>query len=161
MANSKSIKFSAELLQHEGMNAGYIEFPFDVEELYGVKGQVKVKALIEEKVMYRGSLAKMGHHCHILGITQDVRKQIGKDFGDTISVRLEQDLEIREVPIPNDVQKIFDKNKKAATFFERLSFTNRKEYIRWIESAKKNETRAKRLESFLEKPKAGKKLDDK
>jgi hypothetical protein len=159
MEKSKPLKFSAELLQHGKMNAAYIEFPFDVEEVFGVKGQVKVKALIEGKVMYRGSLAKMGYDCHVLGITQEIRKQIDKKFGDKISVIIEQDLEERIVLIPADVQKELSKNKGAFDFFSGLSFTHRKEYIRWIESAKKEETRARRIDQFIEKLKAGKKPD--
>jgi hypothetical protein len=161
MEKSKPLKFSAELMQHGKMNAAYIEFPFDVEELFGVKGQVKVKALIEGKVMYRGSLAKMGYDCHVLGITQEVRKQLDKKFGEKINIILEQDLEERIVPIPGDVQKMMSKNKKASEFFSKLSFTHRKEYISWIESAKKEATRSKRIDQFMEKLKAGKKPDDK
>jgi hypothetical protein len=161
MEKSKPLKFSAELLQHGKMNAAYIEFPFDVEEVFGVKGQVKVKALIEGKVMYRGSLAKMGYDCHVLGITQEVRKQIDKNFGDKITIILEQDLEERVVEIPADVQKLLSKHKKASEYFSGLSFTHRKEYIRWIESAKKEETRLRRLDQFMERLKAGKNPDSK
>jgi uncharacterized protein YdeI (YjbR/CyaY-like superfamily) len=42
-------------------------------------------------------------------------------------------------------------------FFEELSFTNKKEYVLWINDAKKEETREKRLVETLEKLKAGKK----
>jgi hypothetical protein len=161
MEKSTPLKFTAELLQHGTLNAAYIEFPFDVEELFGVKGQVKIKALIEGKVMYRGSLAKMGHDCHVLGITQEIRKQLGKTFGDKITVILDQDLEERIVTIPADIQKVLSKNKKAFEFFSGLSFTHRKEYIRWIGSAKKDETRLKRIDQFMEKLKSGKRPDSK
>jgi hypothetical protein len=161
MGKSKPLKFSAELLQHGKMNAAYIEFPFDVEEVFGVKGQVKVKALIDGKVMYRGSLAKMGYDCHVLGITQEIRKQIDKKFGDKITVIIEQDLEERIVVIPADVQRELSKNKGAYDFFSRLSYTHRKEYIRWIESAKKEETRLRRIDQFMERLSAGKNPDSK
>jgi len=42
-------------------------------------------------------------------------------------------------------------------FFSSLSFTNQKEYVTWIEGAKKEETRKRRLETALEKLLAGKK----
>jgi hypothetical protein len=139
------------------MNAAYVEFPFDVEDLFGKKGQVKIKAMIDNKVLYRGSLANMGYDCHVLGITQEVRKQINKTFGDIIDIKLEQDLEERVVSIPDDVQTQLNKSKKASEFFESLSFTHRKEYMRWVESAKKEETRKKRIVEFVDKMKAGKK----
>ena len=49
------------------------------------------------------------------------------------------------VHMPAEVRKLLAKNKKASSFFESLSYTNRKEYIRWIETAKKEETRRSRL----------------
>jgi uncharacterized protein YdeI (YjbR/CyaY-like superfamily) len=52
-------------------------------------------------------------------------------------------------------------NPKAAEFYEKLSYTDKKEYIRWIESAKREETRQNRLVAFIEKLSVGKKLVDK
>jgi hypothetical protein len=43
------------------------------------KGQVKIKAVFDDKVEYRGSLAKMKSECHILGLTQEIRNN-SKDF---------------------------------------------------------------------------------
>ena len=53
------ITFEAEIKQNGTMNAAFVDFPFSTEELFGKKGQVKIKALLDEKVEYRGSLAKM------------------------------------------------------------------------------------------------------
>ena len=78
----KPIEFIAEIKQHGTQNAAYVDFPFSTEELFGKKGQVKIKALLDDKVEYRGSLAKMKSDCHMLGLTQAVRKQLDKTFGD-------------------------------------------------------------------------------
>jgi hypothetical protein len=59
------ISFTAIIIQHEGMNAGYIEFPFSVEEVFGTRGMVKVKALFDGKAEYRGIMSNMGTGCHI------------------------------------------------------------------------------------------------
>jgi hypothetical protein len=155
------IIFSSIILQKSGMDASFIEFPFDVEEKFGVKGQVKVKAIFDDKVIYRGSLAKMGHHCHILGITKEIRTKLGKTFGDTVEVEIVQDIEKREIIIPYSVAQILKNNSEAKEFFEKLSFTDRKEYMKWIESAKKEQTRQKRLEEFLIKLNNKQKFSDK
>ncbi len=55
------------------------------------------------------------------------------------------DMVKRIVKIPKDLKTEFLKNKKAEAFFNTLSFTYRKEYVRWIETAKKEETRAARV----------------
>jgi hypothetical protein len=158
---SKKVTFNAVIEQHGRMNAGYVVFPYDVLELYGVKGQVKVKALIDGKVTYRGSLSKMGTPYHILGITQAIRKELGKELGDTIHIVLEQDTEPREVILPEEVATLFSKHSKAKAFFEKLSYTDRKEYIVWITSAKREETKQNRLNLLIEKLKNGRKLNDK
>ncbi|MCB1582734.1 MAG: DUF1905 domain-containing protein, partial [Xanthomonadales bacterium] len=83
MAGKKSYRFMGKLHKHPKLNAAFIEFPYDVEKEFGTKGQVKVVADIDG-VSYRGSLAKMGHHCHKLGINQSIRQQINKNFGDEV-----------------------------------------------------------------------------
>ncbi|WP_228437484.1 DUF1905 domain-containing protein [Chryseobacterium sp. 7] len=65
------IEFKAIIQQNGEMNAAFVEFPFSTEELFNKKGQVKIKALFDGKVEYRGSLAKMKSDCHILGLTQE------------------------------------------------------------------------------------------
>lgn len=57
----------------------------------------------------------------------------------------------RTIEIPLELQKLLDKNKPAATFFNSLAFTNKREYVEWIVSAKKEETKTKRLETAMEK----------
>jgi hypothetical protein len=57
----------------------------------------------------------------------------------------------RVVKLPVDFKKALVKNKKAMDFFENSSFTNRKEYIRWIETAKKEETRVRRIDEAVKK----------
>lgn len=151
------IQFNAEIKQHGAQNAAYVEFPFSTEELFGKKGQVKVKVLFDDKVEYRGSLAKMKSNCHMLGLTQAVRKQLGKSFGDEVSVKLWEDKEERTVEIPEDVQAVFDSNPKASELYKAMSYTHRKEFMRWITDAKKTETRENRKVKLIEMILAGKK----
>lgn len=65
----------------------------------------------------------------------------------------------RSVTIPEDLQQLLQlkKNKKALSFFDTLSFTNKKEYITWIASAKKADTRQNRIIATVEKLLAEKK----
>ncbi len=63
----------------------------------------------------------------------------------------------RTVQVPNELLQLFKTNKPAASFFDSLAFTHRREYVEWIVSAKREETRKRRLETTLEKLNAGKK----
>ena len=151
MIKNGKVKFTAKIEQHHGLDAGYIQFPYDVMKLYGVKGQVKVTALFDGRVVYRGSLVKMGYPFHILGITKEIRQKLGKSLGDNIKAEIEQDTEIRVVIVPEDVIVLLDENQKAKKFYESLSYTDQKEYIRWIESARQAVTRTRRIGIFMEK----------
>lgn len=151
------ISFKGKIAQHGEINAAYVEFPFSTEELFGKKGQVRIKAIFDEKVEYRGSLAKMKSNFHLLGLTQEIRKKLGKTIGDEVSVKLWEDKEERIVEIPDDVKIVFNENLKAKELFDVMSYTHRKEYIRWIVEAKKPETRENRKVKMIEMILAGKK----
>jgi len=144
----KIYEFDAEIKTQDSMDAAFVEFPYDVEREFGVKGQVKVIATFDD-CEYRGSLAKMGHACHILGITKKIRAFIGKKAGDIVHVILKEDDEPRIVEVPEDFSIQLEENQQAMIFFDTLSYTNRKEYVQWIESAKKVETREKRIRDSI------------
>ena len=57
----------------------------------------------------------------------------------------------KTVTVPDDVSMALSKNKKAMTFFDQLSFTNKKEYLEWIITAKREETRNERIKGTLER----------
>ena len=141
-------------IQNAGGGGAYVEVPFDVEEAFGSK-RPKVKALIEG-VPYRTTLMRMGSECHMLGVLKDLRERIGKTFGDEITVTLEPDTEPRVIEIPKDLMKELKKDKEAKTFFDKLSYTHQKEYVRWVEEAKKEETRQNRILKTIEMLKKGK-----
>lgn len=142
-------KFKAFIQKHPSLNAGYIEFPYDVRKEFGVQGQVKVKATFDG-YEYRGSLVKMGRHCHWIGITQKIRDVIGKHPGDNITVTIERDMEKRSVVAPADPVRQLKKNENLLHYFKSLSYTYQKEYVQWIEEAKKPETRKRRIDKSLQ-----------
>jgi hypothetical protein len=143
----KRYKFKATIQEGMGGGAGII-FPYDVEKEFGVKGAVPVKATFNN-VPYTGSLMKCGNASHTLGVLKAVREQIGKGPGDTINVVVWKDQEARTVEVPADFRKLL-KKEGLFTFFEKLSYTHRKEYCRWITEAKKEETRLNRLGKAIE-----------
>ena len=63
----------------------------------------------------------------------------------------------RTVQPPADFARELQRSKAASHFFDKLSFTDKKEWVVWITSAKKEETRSRRLESAIDKLIAGKK----
>ena len=57
----------------------------------------------------------------------------------------------KEVRLPDELAVAFRKNKKEAGLFDTLSFTNKKEFIEWIVTAKRDETRAERIKGTVER----------
>jgi hypothetical protein len=119
-----------------------------VEKEFGVKGRVPVKCLFD-KVEYTGSLVKMGAECHIIGITKDIRAKIGKDIGDTVSVKIIKDDAERTAEVPPALEKILKKDKKLAEAYNKLSYTNKKEIFIALSEAKKPETSDARLQKIV------------
>jgi uncharacterized protein YdeI (YjbR/CyaY-like superfamily) len=51
----------------------------------------------------------------------------------------------RELAIPSELTAALKKNKKASAIFEGFSYSHKKEYVDWINEAKREETKAQRL----------------
>jgi Bacteriocin-protection, YdeI or OmpD-Associated/Domain of unknown function (DUF1905) len=150
MPNKQTFKAA---IQDAGGGGAFVEVPFDVEAAFGSK-RPKVKTLIEG-IPYRGILTRMGTECHILGIRKEIREQIGKTFGDEVTVSVEPDTEPRVVEVPAELKKAFRTEKEAKAFFEKLSYTHQREYVTWINEAKRDETRHNRIAKTIEMLKKG------
>ena len=142
-------EFDVQLFKDEDSNGVGLAVPFDVQAVYGTRAQVKVRGSIDGHP-FRGSLAPYGGK-HYMGVKKEIRKAIGKGGGDTVHVVMERNTEERTVSVPADFARELAKHKGAGAFFEQSSYTNRKEYVQWIESAKKPETRARRIQQAVER----------
>ena len=143
-------EFDVELFKDpDSSGVGFI-VPFKVEEVYSKRSQVKVRGTIDN-YPYRGSIAPLGNGLHGMVVKKEIREAIRKSAGDKVHVVMEVDTEERIVIVPDDFRQALEKNKKAKEIFGKLSYTNRKEYVQWIESAKKLETRVNRIKKSIEK----------
>lgn len=136
------------VIQNAGRGGAFVEVPFDVEKAFGAK-KPRVRAMIDG-VPYRGLLTRMGGPNHILIILKGIREQIGKTFGDEVQVSVELDTDERVIEIPQDLMKELKKDKEAKVFFNKLSYTHQREYVLWINEAKKEETRQRRIKKTIE-----------
>jgi len=72
-------------------------------------------------------------------------------YGDYIDVKN------RQINLPDEMKAVLQDKPNALSFFQSLSFSNKKEYVVWILSAKQEKTKAERLDKLVEKLSAGKK----
>lgn len=148
----KKYRFEATILGANGGGACVL-FPHDVEKEFGARGRVPVKVLFDG-VPYTGSLVKYGRPEHMLPVLKAVREKIGKAPGDSVRVELWKDEEVRTLEVPAPFAALLKKEGLLAGF-EKLSYTHRKEYCRWIAEAKKEETRLSRMAKAVTMLRAG------
>lgn len=94
----------------------------------------------------------------LLGLSREVREGAGVESGQTVTVRLALDTEPREVEVPHALTQALAGDAQAAAAFERLAYTHRKEFARWITEAKREETRERRVLRALEMLRGGRTL---
>ena len=143
----KKYKFKAKIQAGDGGGA-YVVFPFDAEKEFGTKGKVPVHVTLDG-VPDRSAIFRYGFPQHLLAVPKAIREQIGKKPGDNVEVVLWKDEEIRTLEVPAEFKKRMEQEKLLPSF-EKLSYTHRKEYCRWITEAKKEETRQSRLAKAIE-----------
>src|SRR5215207_3580220 len=141
-------------IQNAGGGGAFVEVPFDVEAAFGSK-RPKIKAMIEG-VPYRGILTRMGGDHHLLIILKEIREKIGRTFGDEVTITVEPDTEPRVIEVPAELKKAFKSDKEAKAFFDKLSYTHQREYVTWINEAKREETRQNRIVKAIGMLKQGK-----
>ncbi|MNI79927.1 hypothetical protein D3C73_1364200 [compost metagenome] len=78
--------------------------------------------------------------------------------GDMVKVVMEQDPEQRTVQAPEDFLLALQSNEAANAIYDKLSNAYQKEYVAWIEAAKRADTRVSRIHKAVDKLADGKKL---
>ena len=117
--------------------------PFDTRSVWG-KAKVPVKVTING-YPWRSTVGNRGGIQYIV-VNANARQGAGVKAGDFVTISLEPDTEKREIDIPMALQKAL--GKKLTQKLAALSFTHKKEFIVWYSEAKKDDTRARRLEKM-------------
>jgi hypothetical protein len=107
-----------------------------------------------EGYTWRTTVARMRGE-FLLGLSREVREGAGVEAGDTVDLQLELDTKPREVDVPEALAAALAKDANARAAYEKLSYTHRKEYARWIAEAKRDETRERRVAKAIEQLRAG------
>jgi hypothetical protein len=131
----------------------FVPIPFNPNDVWGVKQRHYITGTVNG-LNIRGSLGSDGtQYFIILGAAW--RRDCGIDAGTKVDVVLSPEGPQSE-NMSEDVTNALNAEPKAKEFFESLATFYRKNYIRWIESAKKPETRTARIKEMISLLKAGK-----
>ncbi len=143
----KSIKCKVTLEKAAEANHCWVTLPFDPKEQFG-----KVRAPVVVTIgryAFRTTIFSMGGR-YLIGIRKEHRDAAGVKAGDTLSITVAPDTAPRTVTPPPDLKKALKGSTAAQAVWETLSYTHKREYVEWIEEAKKPETRLRRLEKTIE-----------
>ena len=146
-------EFKAKLNGDESRQDASAAFtlPFDTREVWG-KAKVPVRVTINGYT-WRSTVGNRGGIQYIV-VNTEARRSAGVKAGDVVSITLEPDTEKREIKIPIPLQKAL--GAKFTQKLNALSFTHKKEFIVWYSDAKKDETRARRVEKMKQMVATGK-----
>ena len=98
---------------------------------------------------WRTSVMRMGGE-FLVGLNRAVRQEAGVEAGDTVDVALELDTAPREVVVPAALADALTADPDARAAFDRLAYTHRKEFAQWIDEAKRDDTRERRVVHALQ-----------
>jgi hypothetical protein len=143
------VKFTAELKQfdEQGEKTGwtYIEVPADIAQKIkpGNKKTFRVKGKLDTYTIQQVALMPMGAGSFILAVNAEMRKAIKKRRGATVNVQLQEDKQKIE-PSAALLECLADE-PEAKAYFDSLTYGHKNYFTKWIESAKTEPTKIKRI----------------
>ena len=109
----------------------------------GVKKSYRVKGKLDEHAIEKTALIPMGGGDFILPINAAIRKATGKRFGASIKIQLE--LDASPILPPAELLECMQDEPEALKYFNSLPQGHRNYFTKWIESAKTESTKTKRI----------------
>lgn len=138
-----TVRFETVLQRPEGeATTTFIEIPIDVRAVFG-RARPPVNVTING-FTYRSTVAVYGDG-YFLPVNRENRAGADVDAGDRVTVELSSDDAERTVDVPPDLAAGLDADPPIRARFDALSFSHRREFVRWVSEAKRPETRERRI----------------
>lgn len=142
-ATSLKRRFSTKLKGYDLKGTTtFIAVPADVMAAFAPRKRFPIKATVNG-FTYRTTVVDMGDG-PMFPVRAQVREAASVSRGDRIDVTIALDTEERTVDVPPYLAKALGARLRKK--FDEMAFTHRKEYVLWVEDAKRPETRARRIE---------------
>jgi len=130
-----------------GKTAAGIVVPPEIVEALGSGRNPKVKVSVNGYT-FQGTV-QVSNGQFMLSFSSDKREASGVKGGDQVEVTLELDTEPRTVEVPEDLRAALSARAGAMEAFEGLAYARRKEFVRQVNEAKAQETRARRIAGIV------------
>ncbi|MBF6160770.1 DUF1905 domain-containing protein [Nocardia cyriacigeorgica] len=138
-------EFRARIQSAVGGGA-YVAVPEEIIAELGGGGRIPVRARFDG-IDYVGSIVSMGAG-PCLGMLKAIRAELGKEPGDVVTVTVERDTSERTVEVPDDLAAALD-TAGLRTRFDELSYSRRRDAVRRVTEAKREQTRINRIEAIV------------
>jgi len=148
------VEFTTEIQKfaEQGEKTGwtFIEIPLNVAEQLkpNHRKAFRVKGFLDALAIQGMGLVPMGEGNFILALKADIRKALKKSRGDVLRVRLESHDDFEFVP-PAGLMECLEEEPESLEFFNTLTKSHREYFYKWINSAKTEPTRLKRITKTL------------
>ncbi|MEV6527924.1 YdeI/OmpD-associated family protein [Longispora sp. NPDC051575] len=139
------MKFLAQVEPPEPMRG--LEIPPEVVEALGGGARPPVTITVNGHSWKSRVAILRGRH--LIGLSHANRRAAGAEIGETVEVELELDTEPRVVVEPADFAQALDADPAARAAYDKLAHSHKREHVHAIESAKKPETRQRRIEKAI------------
>jgi hypothetical protein len=136
-----------------GKTATGLQIPDDVVAALGSGKRPAVRITLGGHT-YRTTVASRGGR-FLVPLSAENRTAAGVSAGDEVEAEIQVDTTAREVSVPADLADALARDSTAQRFFDDLSYTHRKEWVRWIKEAKKPGTRSTRIAETIDALRAG------
>lgn len=144
-----SVQFTTTMhrFEKQGEKTGwtYIEIPADLAQQLkpGNKREFKVKGKLDSYAIKRVSLMPMGGGSFIMPVNATMRKGLGKRHGAMVKVNLSADNS--DFVFNKDFLECLSDEPVADTFFKTLTGSHQRYFSKWIDDAKTEPTKTKRI----------------
>ena len=156
---ASKIRFSAKLLQPAATTEidswSFLTLPKNASAKLPSRGMTTVEGTINGFV-FRATLEPDGQKSHWLRLERQLREAAGANVGSVVTLEIAPVDEEPEPEVPTEMRTALAAAPKAWTLWSDITPTARRDWIHWIVSAKRPETRARRIDNACTMLAAGK-----
>lgn len=156
--SNPTITFNAPLLRPaspKGATWSFLVLPASASAKLPTRSMVTVEGTLEDQA-FQATLEPDGQGSHWLKVDKVLRERAGVAAGDTVTLAIAPVAEEPEPRVPPDLREALNANPAAKTQWNDITPVARRDWIHWITSGKKSETRGRRIATACDMLASGK-----
>jgi hypothetical protein len=154
-SGSQIFRFTATVERFDGKGGWYyLEFPYDVKELFGTRAAIRMKGRLNNVEIDR-ALMPMKSGYHMIALSTALRKLMKVRLGDRVKVEIWKNEDPDRLDMPEELVETLEFMPELKQAWEKITIGKRRGICHWINSGHAIETRAKRVAEVLKRYEEG------